>query len=113
MFFQLLDGSSSVGTVLIAGVAVAMLAVARVVKNLPKDSFSKFFEHRTTKYRIIADDEKGRVAEVQKQRLVFLAFFCVCVAVVVLVFVNSGDKKADVPAAPLEPTATQSTPTVR
>ncbi|MFJ3528491.1 hypothetical protein [Streptomyces sp. NPDC090132] len=113
MFFQLLDGSSSVGTVLIAGVAVAMLAVARVVKNLPKDAFNKFFEHRTTKYQIIAGDTKGRVAVVQKQRLVFLAFICVCVAVVVLALVSLGDKKADVPASPPAPTTAYATPAVR
>ncbi|KOG91886.1 hypothetical protein [Streptomyces varsoviensis] len=111
MFFQLFDGSSSVETVLISGVAVAMLAVARVVKNLPKDSFSKFFEHRTTKYQIIAGDTKGRVAVVQKQRLLFLAFLCVCVAVVVLVLVSPENKKAEVPASPPTPTTAHAAPT--
>lgn len=113
MFFQLLDGSSSAGTVLIAGVAVVMLAVARVVKNLPKESFSKFFEHRTTKYQIIAGDTKGRVAMVQKQRLVFLAFFCLCVAAVVLVLVSPWEEKADAPAPQPAPTTAHATPTVR
>ncbi|MFF4782333.1 hypothetical protein ACFY3E_13665 [Streptomyces griseorubiginosus] len=113
MFFQLLDGSSSVGTVLVAGIAVAMLAVARVVKNLPEDSFSKFFEHRTTKYQIIAGDKTGRVAVVQKQRLVFLGFLCVCVAVVVLALVGLGDKKAEVPSSPPASTTAPATPTAR
>ncbi|MFE9344481.1 hypothetical protein [Streptomyces olivaceus] len=104
MFFQLLDGAS-VGTIIVVGVACAMLAVARVVRNLPKDSISKFFEHRTSKYQIIAGDTKGRVAVVQKQRLLFLGFLCACVAVVVLVLVSAEDHKGQAPASPLPSTS--------
>ncbi|WP_019355539.1 hypothetical protein [Streptomyces sp. AA1529] len=98
------------GTAIVAGIAATMLAVARLVKNLPKDSFSKFFEYRTTKYQIIARDTKGRVAMMQKQRLVFLAFFSVCVAIVVLVLVVQRGKMADVPESPPTPTNTHSAP---
>ncbi|MEV8326507.1 hypothetical protein [Kitasatospora sp. NPDC056731] len=105
MFFQLLDGAP-VGVIVVAAIACAGLAVARVVRNLPKDSINKFFEHRTTKYQIIASDTKGRVAVVQKQRLVFLAFVCACVAVVVLVLVSARNDKAKSPTLPSAPSGT-------
>ncbi|MFG3271336.1 hypothetical protein [Streptomyces luteogriseus] len=112
MFYQLFDGAS-VGTIVVAGIVCAMLAVARVVRNLPKDSISKFFEHRTTKYQIIAGDAKGRVAVVQKQRLMFLAFVCVCAAVVVLVLVSAADNKAQAPASPSTPVTAEASPAAR
>ncbi|PJT46044.1 hypothetical protein CWI85_35335 [Streptomyces albidoflavus] len=105
MFFQLLDGAP-VGVIIVVAIACAMLAVARVVRNLPKDSINKFFEHRTTKYQIIAADTKGRVAVVQKQRLVFLGFVCACVAVVVLVLVSATNDKAQSSTSPPAPSGT-------
>ncbi|KPI02650.1 hypothetical protein OK006_7615 [Actinobacteria bacterium OK006] len=48
MFFQLLDGAP-VGAIIPVGAVCVVLALARVVKNLPRDTISKFFEHRTTK----------------------------------------------------------------
>ncbi|WP_212912787.1 hypothetical protein [Streptomyces sp. TS71-3] len=92
------------GGIVIWVVTCAMLAVARVVKNLPKDSFSKFFDYRTSKYRIIASDTKERVATVQRQRLLFLGFVCVCATVVVLVLVSAG-RNAE-PSAPPSVSAT-------
>jgi hypothetical protein len=112
VFFQLFDGAS-VGAIVVAGIACAMLAVARVVRNLPKDSISKFFEHRTTKYQIIAGDTKGRVAVMQKQRLLFLAFLCVCVAVVVLVLVGAAGDKAPAPSSPPTPVTAEASPAAR
>jgi hypothetical protein len=112
VFFQLLDGAP-VWAIVVSGIACAMLAVARVVRNLPKDSISKFFEHRTTKYQIIAGDTKGRVAVVQKQRLVFLAFLCVCVAVVVLALVSTANDKAQAPASPSAPVTAEASPAAR
>lgn len=109
MFFQHFGGTS-VGTVIVSGIACAMLALARVVRNLPKDSITKFFEHRTTKYEIIARDTKGRVATVQKQRLVFLAFVCVCVAVVVLVLVSTSADEAHAPVTPPAAATTKAPP---
>ncbi|MFC8698620.1 hypothetical protein [Streptomyces parvus] len=92
-------------------VAVCLvLALARVVKNLPKDSITKFFEHRTTKYRIIADDAKGRVAAVQKQRLVFLAFVVACLAALGLVLINSTSDEARAPAPARVPATAESPP---
>lgn len=112
MFFQLFDGAS-VGTIVVAGIACVMLAVARVIRNLPKDSISKFFEHRTTKYQIIAGDTKGRVAVVQKQRLLFLAFLSVCIAIVVLVLVGGADDKAQAPTSPSTPVTAEASPAAR
>ncbi|WP_328872854.1 hypothetical protein OHT76_23630 [Streptomyces sp. NBC_00287] len=92
-------------------VAVCLvLALARVIKNLPRDSITKFFEHRTTKYQIIADDAKGRIAAVQKQRLVFLGFVVACVAVIGLVLINSTSDEARAPAPGGVPTTVESPP---
>ncbi|WUW22247.1 hypothetical protein OG521_16150 [Streptomyces sp. NBC_01463] len=105
MFPQLLDGVPTEAIIPVAAVLV-MLAVARVVKNLPKDAISKFFEHRTTKYQIIAGDSKGRMATMQMQRFVFLGFVFVCIVVIALVFINSTKNEAQAPAPEPAPTAT-------
>lgn len=105
MFFQFLDGAPPEAIIPIGAVCV-VLAVARIVKNLPKDSITKFFEHRTSKYRIIADDTRGRVATVQKQRLVFLGFVVACAAVVGIVLISSTTNAAQVPAPRSVPSST-------
>ncbi|MCX5559956.1 hypothetical protein [Streptomyces sp. NBC_00038] len=88
MLFQLPDGTPV--WVIIPVVAVGLvLAMARVVKNLPKDAIKNFFEHRTKVNEIIASDTGGRVAAVQKQRLVFLGFTLLCLVVVTLILVAS------------------------
>ncbi|WP_405973371.1 hypothetical protein OG496_31685 [Streptomyces sp. NBC_00988] len=74
-----------------------VLAVARVVKNLPKDAMKNFFDHRTKVNEIIARDTKGRVAAVQKQRLVFMGFMLVCVVVVALAVVASRSSEVTAP----------------
>lgn len=96
--------------IVLIGAVCVVLAMARVVKNLPKDSITKFFEHRTTKYQIIAGDTKGRVAAVQKQRLVFLGFVVACAAVVGLVLINSTKDEAQAPSPRSEPKAADTTP---
>ncbi|MEV5435834.1 hypothetical protein AB0K80_07330 [Streptomyces sp. NPDC052682] len=87
-----------------------MLALARVVKNLPTSAINKFFEHRTTKYQIIASDSKGRVAVMQKQRLTFFGFVFTCVVVVALVFIGSMKRDAEVPAHSPVPSASTTAP---
>ncbi|MBW5480688.1 hypothetical protein [Streptomyces bambusae] len=85
--FQILDGAPSWVIAVVCVVMVvstAVLGMARVVKNLPSATVGKYFEHRTSKYRIIAGDTKGRFALMQKQRYVFLGFSLVCVVVVVV-----------------------------
>ncbi|MFE7269850.1 hypothetical protein [Streptomyces sp. NPDC057623] len=105
MFSQLLDGVP-VEVVISIGLVLVTLALARVIRNLPKDTVARFFEHRTTKYQIIASDSKGRVATMQKQRLVFLGFALTCLVVVSLTFINSTNSTAEpsrqspTPAAP-------------
>lgn len=94
MFSQLLDGVP-VEAVISIGAVLVTLALARVIRNLPKDTVAKFFEHRTTKYQIIASDSKGRVATMQKQRLVFLGFALTCLVVVSLTFINATNSKAE------------------
>ncbi|MER6462284.1 hypothetical protein ABT278_17625 [Streptomyces sp. NPDC001228] len=96
MFLHLIDGTSLM-TTLPAVIVGVVLAVARIVKNLPKDTIGKFFEHRTTKYQIIANDSKGRVAAMQKQRLVFLGFLLTCRVVVSLVLINSNNHPTEPP----------------
>ncbi|MFJ8040639.1 hypothetical protein ACIRBX_09070 [Kitasatospora sp. NPDC096147] len=108
MFFQLLDGAP-VGVIVVIAVSCTLLAVARVVRNLPKDSINKFFEHQTSKYRIIAGDTQGRLAVVQKQRLLFMAFLCACVAVVLLGLMGTTRGEAEAPGSPPTPTQSQST----
>ncbi len=88
MLFQLPDGAPT-EVIISVGIVSVVLALSRVVKNLPKDAISKFFEYRTKKYRIIASDSKGRVAAFQKQRLMFITFVFTCTAVVTLVFISS------------------------
>ncbi|MFD9461689.1 hypothetical protein [Streptomyces sp. NPDC060027] len=82
-----------------------VLAVAQVFKNLPSSAINRFFEHRTSKYQIIASDSKGRVAAMQKQRLVFFAFV-MCIFVVALVFIESTKNEAKAPAHSPAPTVT-------
>ncbi|GGU76927.1 hypothetical protein GCM10010211_48520 [Streptomyces albospinus] len=112
MFFQLLDGAP-VGAIIPMGAVCVVLALARVVKNLPKDWISKFFEHRTTKYQIIAGDTKGRVAAMQKQRLVFLGFVFTGAAVVALFLISSTADAARAPAARPVPTTASPSPSSR
>ncbi|WP_405520061.1 hypothetical protein [Streptomyces canus] len=100
------------GAVITAGAVSLVLALARVVKNLPSNTFNKFFEHRTTKYQIIASDSKGRVAAMQKQRLVFLGFVITCIVVVMLVFINSMKNEAAAPANSPVPTVSTASPPV-
>ncbi|MER5197751.1 hypothetical protein ACWD3J_00415 [Streptomyces sp. NPDC002755] len=97
------------------GAVGLVLALARVVKNLPSNAINKFFEHQTTKYQIIASDSKGRVVAMHKQRLVFFGFVFTCIVVVVLVFIfiNSTTKEADVPARGPAPTVATASPPVR
>jgi hypothetical protein len=106
VFFQLLDGAP-VGAIIPVGAVCVVLALARVVKNLPRDTISKFFEHRTTKYQIIAGDAKGRVAAMQKQRFVFLSFVFTCIVVVTLVFISSTRNEVESPAHNPTPAATK------
>ncbi|MFI6334801.1 hypothetical protein [Streptomyces sp. NPDC050535] len=87
--------------------ACVMLALARVVKNLPQDSINRFFQHRMTKYQIIASDSKGRVAVMQKQRLIFFGFVFTCVAVIALVYISSTENEADAPKPSPPPTTTE------
>ncbi|MGW3420439.1 hypothetical protein [Streptomyces phaeochromogenes] len=105
MIFELLDGAPA-GVVISVGIICAVLALARLAKNLPKDTISKFFEHRTTKYQIIAGDKKGRVAAIQKQRLVFFGFVVTCIAVITLVFISSKTNGTEAPAHSPAPKAT-------
>ncbi|WP_328399663.1 hypothetical protein OHS70_22085 [Streptomyces sp. NBC_00390] len=106
MLFQLPDGAPV--WVIIPVVAVGLvLAVARVVKNLPKDAIKNFFEHRTKVNEIIAHDTKGRVAAVQRQRLVFMGFTFVCVAVVTLVLAASRSTEATAPSPQPQPASSQ------
>ncbi|MFD8391170.1 hypothetical protein ACFV2N_18725 [Streptomyces sp. NPDC059680] len=87
MLFQFPDGTPE-WMMIIPGVVVGLLlGVARVVKNLPKDTFKNFFEYRTKVNEIIAGDTKGRVAAAQKYRFVFMGFVLACVAVVTLAIV--------------------------
>ncbi|MFF1960247.1 hypothetical protein ACFVWX_25135 [Streptomyces sp. NPDC058220] len=97
VFLQLVE-TGSPWAVALVGIVFVVLAVARVVKNLPRDTIGKFFDHRTNKYEIIARDAKGRVAQVQKQRLVFLAFLCVCCVAVALFWVNTTERKSEPPS---------------
>ncbi|MFD8334034.1 hypothetical protein ACFV42_15400 [Streptomyces solisilvae] len=106
MFPQLLEGAP-VGAVLVVGAVCLVLALAKVVKNLPKDTIGKFFEHRTTKYQIIASDSKGRVAAMQKQRLVFFGFVFMCIVVVAVVFLGSTKDEAKAPLDIPGPTVTK------
>ncbi|MFE2441556.1 hypothetical protein ACFXDF_05685 [Streptomyces sp. NPDC059426] len=92
------------GAIIPVAIACLILALARVVRHLPKDTISKFFEHRTTKYQIIAGDSKGRVAVMQKQRLLFFGFVFSCVVVVVLVLANSTTNEAEAPTRNPTPT---------
>ncbi|MFJ5849271.1 hypothetical protein [Streptomyces sp. NPDC092903] len=93
--------------VIIAVAATAvMFALARVVKNFPKEAISKFIEHRTTKYQIIASDSKGRMAAMQKQRFVFLGFALVCVVVIALALISSTNSEAEAPTHNPAPRAT-------
>lgn len=108
MLFQLLDGAPTEALVLVGLISV-VLALARIVKHLPQDSVTKFFEHRTAKYRIMAGDSKGRVAAIQKQRLVFLGFVITCAAVVALVLVNSKTNEVP-PPHPVRTTSVVSSP---
>jgi hypothetical protein len=94
------------GAIIAIGVVSVTLALARVARNLPKDTVAKFFEHRTTKYQIIASDAKGRVATMQKQRLVFLGFALTCLVVVSLTLINATSSTAGPPRQ--GPTATSS-----
>lgn len=68
-----------------------------MVKNLPRDTISKFFEHRTTRYQIIAGDTRGRVAAMQKQRFVFLSFVFTCIVVIALAFISSTRNEVESP----------------
>jgi hypothetical protein len=96
VFFQLPDGAPA--WVIMPIVAVGLvLAVARVVKNLPKDAIKDFFKHRTEVNEIIARDTKGRVATVQRQRLLFMGFTLVCVVIVTLAIVSAGSTEATAP----------------
>ncbi|WP_210581849.1 hypothetical protein [Streptomyces sp. GESEQ-4] len=106
MFFQLPDGAPEIA-IIPAAIVCVVLAAARVIKNLPRDTISKFFEHRTTKYQIIAGDSKGRVAAMQKQRLVFLGFALACCVLVVLAFINSTSDDAGTPPRNPTPTTTK------
>ncbi|MCT9107667.1 hypothetical protein N4G69_18835 [Streptomyces mirabilis] len=106
VFFQLLDGAP-VGAIIPVGAVCVVLALARVVKNLPRDTISKFFEHRTTRYQIIAGDAKGRVAAMQKQRFVFLSFVFTCIVVVALVFISSTRNGVESPVHNPAPAATK------
>jgi archaellum biogenesis protein FlaJ (TadC family) len=111
VLFQLPDGTPT-GAIVLMVVVCLVLAMARVVKNLPKDAIKNFFEHRTKVNEIIAKDAKGRVATVQKQRLVFMGFMLVCAVVVTLALVASqggegaatapgpGSGRSDAPASP-------------
>jgi Na+-transporting methylmalonyl-CoA/oxaloacetate decarboxylase gamma subunit len=107
VFFQLFDGMS-MGAVIAISLVCVTLALARVVRNLPKDTIARFFEHRTTKYQIIASDSKGRVATMQKQRLVFLGFALICLVIVALAFLtySMSDQAANRPQNPA-PTASE------
>ncbi|MDC2947350.1 hypothetical protein, partial [Streptomyces heilongjiangensis] len=105
MIFQLLDGAP-VGIVAAVSVICAALALARLAKSLPKDTISKLFEHRTTKYQIIANDAKGRLAAMQKQRLVFFAFVVTCIAVIMCALITSKTNEAAAPADSPVPKAT-------
>ncbi|NED15807.1 hypothetical protein [Streptomyces sp. SID9124] len=95
MLFQLPDGMPTWALFLALVVMLAVglvLATARVVRNLPKDAIKTFFDHRTKVNEIIASDAKGRVATVQKQRLVFMGVMGVtlaCVVVLTLAIVSS------------------------
>ncbi|GGK23672.1 hypothetical protein GCM10011583_64510 [Streptomyces camponoticapitis] len=105
MFFQSLDGVPLEAIIAVAVTAV-LLTLARVVKNLPREAISKFIEHRTTKYQIIASDSKGRMATMQKQRFVFLGFALVCVVVIVLALISSTNSEAEAPKHNPAPRAT-------
>lgn len=110
MFFQFLDGAPLEAMIPIGAVCV-MLPLARVVKNLPKDAITKFFEHRTSKYQIVAGDAKGRVAAMQKQRLMFLGFVVACAAVVGIMLISSTTNEAQVPSSrPIPRSTASSTP---
>ncbi|MGM9466966.1 hypothetical protein [Streptomyces murinus] len=109
MFFQLLDGAP-VKAIIPVGTVCAVLALARVVKNLPKDSITKYFEHRTTKYKIIANDANGRVAFVQKQWLVFLGFLVACAVVVGLALIGSASGRPQAPSSGSVPATAVVTP---
>lgn len=89
---------------LVVSLAVGLvLALARFVKNLPKDAIKEFFDHRTKVNEIIAKDTKGRVAAVQEQRLVFMGLMGVtlaCVVVVTLAIVSSRSSATPPGSAP-------------
>lgn len=112
MLFQLPDGMPAwaISLALVVSLVVGLvLALARVVKNLPKDAIKNFFDHRTKVNEIIAKDTKGRVAAVQKQRLVFMGlmvFMLACAVVVTLAIVSSRGSEAPPGSVP-EQTSTQ------
>ncbi|MFE9878636.1 hypothetical protein [Streptomyces sp. NPDC005784] len=89
MLFQFPDGAPAWMMIIPAVTVGLLLGVARVIKNLPKDTFKNFFEYRTKINEIIAGDTKGRVAAAQKYRLVFMGFTLACVVAVTLVLVLS------------------------
>jgi hypothetical protein len=97
VFLQLPDGAPA-WAIIPAGAVGLVLALARVVKSLPSNAINKYFEHRTSKYQIIAGDSKGRVAAMQKQRLVFFGFVFACIVVIVLVFIDSTRNGVEAPA---------------
>ncbi|MCE0447654.1 hypothetical protein LT493_37220 [Streptomyces tricolor] len=102
MLFQLPDGAPA--WVIVPTVAVGLvLAAARVVKNLPRDAIKDFFKHRTEVNEIIARDTKGRVAAVQRQRLVFMGFTLVCVVIIVLAIVAPNSTEATAPPPAPQP----------
>ncbi|WP_458087102.1 hypothetical protein [Streptomyces malaysiensis] len=106
MLFQLPDGMPV--WVIMPMIAVCLvLAVGRVVKNLPKDAIKNFFDHRTKVNEIIARDAKGRVAAVQKQRLMFMAFTLACVVVVTLAVVVSRSTEATAPPPEPQPASSR------
>ncbi|MGC5001162.1 hypothetical protein [Streptomyces sp. DT203] len=87
MLFQFPDGMPvwAIALALVVSLVVGLvLALARVVKNLPRDALKSFFDHRTKVNEIIAGDTKGRVATVQKQRLVFMGLMGVTIASAVI-----------------------------
>jgi hypothetical protein len=107
--FQFPDGMPAWAIVLALVVTLVVglvLALARVVKNLPKDAIKNFFDHRTKVNEIIASDTKGRVAVVQKQRLMFMGFTLTCVVVITLVVVSSRGIEAT-PMQEPQPTISQ------
>ena len=110
MFFQLFEGTPLGALIPIGFVAAVLGTGARIVKNLPKESINKFIEHRTFRYQIIARDTKGRVAAVQKQRLVFLSFVIACAAAVSVFLIYSMSNDVQPPAPRSVPAKASSAP---